>query len=261
MYDTIDINCDMGESFGAYTIGRDDEVIRYITSANIACGFHAADPTVMEKTVLLCRRYGVGAGAHPGYPDLRGFGRRSLSISPEELIQDVIYQVGALTGFLALHDLRLQHVKLHGALYNDMAGKSDMLLKIAEHIAKAFGNPIFMTLGTTQASLLKKEAKTRGLKIALEAFPDRLYTDTGELLSRNQPGAVLKDPEAIASRAVKMIKQKGVESVNGRWIDLDIDTICVHGDNLESIAAAKQMIAMFEQEKIRVMPLSERIAS
>jgi UPF0271 protein len=255
----IDVNCDMGESFGAYTIGRDEEIIRYISSANIACGFHAADPTVMEKTVRLCREHGVMAGAHPGYPDLRGFGRRSLNVSPEDLIHDVIYQVGALKGFLDLHDLSLQHVKLHGALYNDLVKKQDLLLTIAARIAKAFGNPVFLTLATAHTTELKKAAGRRGVRMALEAFPDRAYADTGELLSRKHPGAVLKDPDIIADRAVKMARGKGVESVNGRWIDLDIDTLCIHGDNPESIEAAKLMAARFAQENVKIKSLSELI--
>jgi UPF0271 protein len=255
----IDINCDMGESFGAYTIGRDEDVIRCISSANIACGFHAADPSVMEKTVRLCREHGVGAGAHPGYPDLRGFGRRSLNVGTEELIHDVIYQVGALKGFLGLYDLPLQHVKLHGALYNDVVNQGGLLLTLAGCIGKAFANPIFLTLATPRATAFKRAARERGFRIALEAFPDRLYTDTGELLSRKQPGAVLKDSDEIADRAVMMVRKKGIESVNGRWIDLDIDTLCIHGDNLESIVAAEKMIARFEREDIRIKPLSELI--
>jgi UPF0271 protein len=255
----IDINCDMGESFGAFTIGLDEEIIRCISSANIACGFHAADPTVMEKTVRLCRNHGVMPGAHPGYPDLRGFGRRSLDVRPEDLIHDVIYQVGALRGFLDLHDLDLQHVKPHGALYNDLVKNQDLLLTIAGRVAKTFGNPVFLTLATAHTAELKKTAGRQGLRIALEAFPDRAYTDTGELLSRQQPGAVLKDPNLIAERAVKMAIGKGVESVNGRWIDLDIDTLCIHGDNMESIAAAKLMAVRFAQENIRIKPLAELI--
>ena len=259
MSNSIDLNCDMGESFGAYVIGRDEDVIRCISSANIACGFHASDPSVMEKTVRLCRGHGVAAGAHPGYPDLRGFGRRSLNVNPEELMHDVIYQVGALKGFLDLHGLPLQHVKLHGALYNDLVNQNDLMLEMAGRLGKAFGNPIFLTLGTPKTAGLKKTARARGLRIALEAFPDRMYADTGELLSRKEPGAVLKDPERIAERAVRMVREKGIESVGGRWIDLDIDTLCIHGDNLESIDAAKIIIARFEREDIRIKPLSEMI--
>lgn len=259
MPDCIDINCDMGESFGVYTIGRDEEAIRYISSANIACGFHAADPSVMEKTVRLCREHGVMAGAHPGYPDLRGFGRRSLNVSPEDLIHDVIYQVGALKGFLDLHELTLQHVKLHGALYNDLVNNGDLLLTLAGRIGKAFGNPVFLTLATAKATDFKRAAEKQGLRIALEAFPDRVYTDAGELLSRKQPGAVLRDPDLIARQAVRMVREKGVESVNGRWINLDIDTLCIHGDNPESIAAAKKMKTLFAQENIQIKPLSELI--
>jgi UPF0271 protein len=256
--DFIDINCDMGESFGAYAIGRDEEVIRYITSANIACGFHAADPSVMEQTVHLCRQHGVQAGAHPGYPDLRGFGRRSLQVSPQEMIHDVLYQVGALKGFLSFHDLPLQHVKPHGALYNDLVNKNDLLLALAGAVGKAFGNTTLLTLSTPGAAELREKASRLGLRIALEAFPDRMYTDTGELLPRQQPGAVIKDPHLIAARAVRMVREKGIESVSGRWIELDIDTLCIHGDNPESIEAAKIMVETFEREKIRISPLAER---
>jgi UPF0271 protein len=255
----IDINCDMGESFGAYTIGRDEAIIHHISSANIACGFHASDPTVMERTVRLCGKHGVMAGAHPGYPDLRGFGRRSLDVSPEDLVHDVIYQVGALKGFLDLHDLSLQHVKLHGALYNEIVKNPELLFTIASRVARAFGNPVFLTLATAHTTELKKTAGRQGLRIALEAFPDRVYTDAGELLSRKQPGAVLKDPKIIADRAVTMATRKGVESLSGRWIDLDIDTLCIHGDNLESIAAAELMTARLTQENIKIKPLSELI--
>lgn len=259
MTDRIDINCDMGESFGAYTIGRDEAVIGHISSANIACGFHAGDPSIMEKTVLLCRAHGVGAGAHPGYPDLRGFGRRSMNVDRRELIHDIIYQVGALKGFLALHGMTLQHVKLHGALYNDLAGRFDLLLTLAECIGRAFGNPIFLTLATARGEEFKHAARQKGLRIALEAFPDRRYSDTGELLSRTQPGAVLKDPDEISDRAVRMIRERGTESVSGHWIPLSIDTLCIHGDNAESIEAAERMTARFRRENIRITPLSELI--
>jgi UPF0271 protein len=153
----------------------------------------------------------------------------------------------------------LQHVKLHGALYNDLVNNGDLLLTLAGRIGKAFGDPVFLTLATMQATEFKMTAKRQGLRIALEAFPDRLYMDTGELLPREQPGAVLKDPDAIAARAVRMVREKGVESVNGRWIDLDIDTLCIHGDNLESIEAAEKMKTLFAQENIQTKPLSELI--
>jgi len=259
MHDRVDINCDMGESFGVYTIGRDEEVIRHITSANIACGFHASDPMTMDRAVRLCREHHVMAGAHPGYPDRIGFGRRFMDISPEQLTHDVIYQIGALKGFLSLYGMPLQHVKLHGALYNDLVNKADLALQIVRTVGKTFDNPIFLTLATTKATALKKKGKEEGLRIALEAFPDRMYTDAGELLSREQAGAVLKDPDLIAQRAVKMIKGRGIESIHGRWLDLDIDTLCIHGDNPESIEAAKKIVAACAKEKFQIRPLGEFI--
>jgi UPF0271 protein len=259
MHARVDINCDMGESFGVYTIGRDEEVIRHITSANIACGFHASDPMTMDRTVRLCREHHVMAGAHPGYPDRIGFGRRFMDISQEQLTHDVIYQVGALKGFLSLYGMPLQHVKLHGALYNDLVNKADLALQIVRTVGKTFDNPIFLTLATTKATALKKKGKEEGLRIALEAFPDRMYTDAGELLSREQAGAILKDPDLIAQRAVKMIKERGIESIHGRWLDLDIDTLCIHGDNPESIEAAKKIVAACAKEKFQIRPLGEFI--
>ncbi len=251
---SVDINSDIGESFGAYRIGRDDEIIRYISSSNIACGFHASDPNTMDKTVRLCKEHGVGAGAHPGYPDLCGFGRRSMDMDAAELIPSILYQVGALQAFLSLHRIPLQHVKMHGALYNDLVNKETLYLDIIKSLKDAFGDIVFLTLSRPQSAALKKKMK-RKFRIALEVFPDRNYTDQGELLSRKYKEAVLKDPDAIAARAVRMVKEKGIESVTGRWVDLDIDTLCLHGDNLESIEAAKKIRALFKKEGIRVKPL------
>jgi 5-oxoprolinase (ATP-hydrolysing) subunit A len=255
MTQVIDLNCDMGESFGAYTIGLDQEVIRHVTSANIACGFHASDPNVMHKTVALCRSHRVGAGAHPGYPDLLGFGRRAMECSEEELIDYVIYQVGALKGFLDYYEVPLQHVKLHGALYNTLVKTEQPFLNLIRAVKKAFGDVIFLTLSTPLTAALKKEAQQEGLRIALEAFPDRMYTDEGELASRKLPGTVLKDRAVIADRVVTMVKEKGVNSVNGRWIPMDIDTLCIHGDNMESVAAAQEIRAAAEKAGIEFRPL------
>lgn len=257
MPNVIDVNCDMGESFGAYNMGRDSDVINYISSANIACGFHASDPLVMDSTVRLCRDHHVGVGAHPGYPDLLGFGRRFMDITAAEMNNYVIYQTGALKGFLDLYGMPLQHIKLHGALYNNMAAKQDMFFQFVRDISKVFGNPVFLTLATKKSLLVKEKAGREGLRIALEAFPDRQYTDEGELAPRTQAGSVLKDPEKIAKRAVDMIVKKGIESINGKWIDMSIDTICIHGDNLLSIEAVKIMLKVFPQEGISIKPLGE----
>lgn len=252
---SIDLNCDMGESCDPYTIGNDAAVAPFITSANIACGFHASDPSVMDRTVRLCRDHGIGAGAHPGFPDRAGFGRRFMDIAEEDLINDLVYQVGALKGFLGRYGLSLQHVKLHGALYNHLVNQEDLFMKIARTLDLAFGGAVFLTLATRRAAILKQHCRREGLRIALEAFPDRSYTDEGELLSRKLPGAVFHDPEVIARRATDMILRRGVESVSGRWIELDIDTLCLHGDNPESIEAAAKIHDGCRQANIRLKPL------
>jgi UPF0271 protein len=251
----IDINCDMGESFGDYKIGNDADVIEHITSANIACGFHASDPNIMEKTVRLCKTHGVMIGAHPGYPDLMGFGRRFMDVSEPELINYVIYQVGALKGFLSLDEVPLQHIKLHGALYNYMVNQEHIFTNIIDTCIKAFGNVIFLTLGTKRTSALKKSCLKQGIRIALEAFPDRMYTDDGELLPRRFKEAVLHDNELIAVRAVRMAKERGIESINGKWIEMDIDTLCIHGDNKESIEAARKIKTYLMREGVEIKPL------
>ena len=251
----IDINCDMGESFGDYKIGNDADVIEHITSANIACGFHASDPNIMEKTVRLCKTHGVMIGAHPGYPDLMGFGRRFMDVSEPELINYVIYQVGALKGFLSLDEVPLQHIKLHGALYNYMVNQEHIFTNIIDTCIKAFGNVIFLTLGTKRTSALKTSCLKQGIKIALEAFPDRMYTDDGELLPRKFKEAVLHDNELIAVRAVRMEKERGIESINGKWIEMDIDTLCIHGDNKESIEAARKIKTYLIREGVEIKPL------
>lgn len=255
MKNFVDINCDMGESFGDYKIGNDEEVIKYITSANIACGFHASDPNVMESTVSLCNEHKVMIGAHPGYPDLMGFGRRFMDIAEKDLINYIIYQVGALNGFLKLHRGELQHVKLHGALYNYMVNNEGLFLKIIDAVRRAFGDIIFLTLSTNKTKELKRAWGDKGIRLALEAFPDRNYTDDGELLPRKFKDAVLHDNELIAKRAVQMVSSQGIYSVNGKWIDMDVDTLCIHGDNKESIEAAKRIKDALIEEGIEVRPL------
>lgn len=251
----VDLNCDMGESFGAYAIGLDDEVIKYITSANVACGFHASDPDVMARTVQLCKEHNVMVGAHPGYPDLLGFGRRFVDMGEAELIHAIVYQVGALKGFLDYYGLSLQHVKVHGALYNYLVREEKLSMTVASAVRRAFGDVVFLTLGTKKTWRLKEIMRQEGIRIALEAFPDRNYTDEGELLSRKYTEAVLKDREEIAQRAVRMVKEKGVPSINGDWIEMDIDTLCIHGDNEESIEAARMIHEYAAREDISIQPL------
>ena len=234
----VDLNCDMGESFGAYTIGNDAEAVRHVTSANIACGLHASDPSVMNRTVRLCRENNVMVGAHPGYPDLAGFGRRRMEMADDEIIDSVLYQAGALKAFTDHFGVPLRHVKLHGALYNYAVEREDLFLAVVEAVRKAFGEIIFFTLATPGSALLKQSCASRGIRLALEAFPDRAYTDEGMLMPRKYPGAVIEGPETIARRALAMVRDGGVTGASGRRIGLEIDTLCIHGDNDASIAAA-----------------------
>ena len=241
----VDLNCDLGESFGAYTMGMDAEVIPKVTSVNVACGYHAGDPLIMEKTVALAKQHGAAIGAHPGFPDLMGFGRRQMVVTPEEAGAYVKYQVGALMAFAKGHGLRLQHVKPHGALYN-MAAKDE---KLAEGICKAIYSidPEFIFMGLA-GSVMLEAAERIGLKTASEVFADRAYNDDGSLVARSKPGAVIHDPEAAVARAVKMAKEGKVISINGKEIDIRADSICVHGDNPKAIETViKLRNALIEQ--------------
>ena len=241
----VDLNCDLGESFGAYTMGMDAEVIPKVTSVNVACGYHAGDPLIMEKTVALAKQHGAAIGAHPGFPDLMGFGRRQMVVTPEEAGAYVKYQVGALMAFAKGHGLRLQHVKPHGALYN-MAAKDE---KLSEGICKAIYSidPELIFMGLA-GSVMLEAAERIGLKTASEVFADRAYNDDGSLVARSKPGAVIHDPEAAVARAVKMAKEGKVISINGKEIDIRADSICVHGDNPKAIETViKLRNALIEQ--------------
>ncbi|MCX7817218.1 MAG: LamB/YcsF family protein [Syntrophales bacterium] len=253
----VDLNCDMGESFGAYRIGNDEKVIKFITSANIACGFHASDPNVMDRTVRLCLEHGVKVGAHPGYPDLVGFGRRFMDIDEKEIVNLILYQVGALQGFLKLYGMVLQHVKLHGALYNYAADHTDFILHLTDKLGVAFENPIFLTLATPKNMELKEKCGISGIRIALEAFPDRQYDDEGLLLSRKVPGSVLKDPLMIVDKALDMVLNRRIETVSGKWIPIEVDTLCLHGDNKESIEAAALIRTSLVEAGVEIRPLGD----
>ena len=201
----IDLNCDMGESFGAYKLGMDDAVIRYITSANIACAWHAGDPAVMNHTVANAVENGVGVGAHPGYPDLMGFGRRNMDCNREELCNDVIYQVGALQAFCTVHGTQLQHVKPHGALYLTAVENENVARVVAEAIVRVNPELLYVALAGAKGQLMTRIGQEVGLKVVYEAFPDRAYSPGGTLVSRRQPGAVIKDPQAGSERALRMV--------------------------------------------------------
>ncbi len=251
----IDMNCDMGESFGAYTIGRDAEVMPHITSANVACGFHAGDPMVMEKTVALAKQHGVAIGAHPGYPDLMGYGRRNLSCSPEEITAYVTYQVGALTAFAAANGLKLQHVKPHGALYNMAQPDEKMMAAICKAVASIDPSLILVALAGKWAERNREIAERHGLRIAFEAFPDRAYTPEGTLQSRKEPGAVVREADTVARRALKMAKEGKVIAVDGTELAIAPDTLCVHGDTPGAVSLVRQIRQTLTENGIEVIAM------
>lgn len=231
---TIDLNCDMGESFGSYTIGADDAVMPHITSANIACGWHAGDPMVMAKTVAMAKTHGVGAGAHPGYPDLMGFGRRFMDLSFDEIKSMVIYQVSALQGFCTANGTKISHVKPHGALYNNAMANETIARAIAEGVASLSTDiPVFVLAGA-KGQKMAAICRENGLRVVFEGFPDRAYTPEGTLAPRSMPGAVKKDPQEIADQALMMAKEGQVLGTDGNPIELEVQTLCLHGDTPEA---------------------------
>ena len=250
----IDLNCDLGESFGAYTIGMDAEVIPLISSCNIACGFHASDPLVMQKTVAMAKNAGIGIGAHPGYPDLMGFGRRNMNVSPEEAGAYITYQLGALYAFAESADVRIQHVKPHGAFYN-MAGKDYALaLAIAEAV-KTF-DPSLILLGLAGSASVRA-AQDIGLPVASEVFADRAYMPDGSLMPRNREGAVIHDEDEAIRRVIRMVKEHRVTACDGTDIEIIPDSICVHGDNVKALTFVTQIRSALEAEGVQIAPLSE----
>jgi 5-oxoprolinase (ATP-hydrolysing) subunit A len=223
----VDINCDMGESFGAWPMGADDQVMPHITSANIACGAHAGDPSVMRRTVRLARAAAVGVGAHPGFADLQGFGRREMTMDPAELEDSLIAQIGALAAIAQAEGVPLQHVKAHGALYN-MAARDVVLAGAIARATAACGRSLVM-FGLPNSPMIE-EGRASGLRVAAEGFADRSYEADGSLTPRSRPGAVIHDPEAVVIRAVRMVRDGIVLTATGREVPLRVDTICVHGD-------------------------------
>jgi UPF0271 protein len=248
----IDLNCDLGESFGNYKIGMDDEVIKFISSANIACGFHASDPLVMEKTVALAKENGVKVGAHPGFPDLAGFGRRNMNVSPKELKAMVVYQIGALNAFCKASGIKMNHVKPHGAMYNMAAKDERLALAIAEAVAQVDESLVLIGLS---GSALLTAAKEVGIKCASEVFADRAYEDDGSLVPRTKIGAVITNEEEASDRAVQMIKFGMVKSISGKEIPIIADTICIHGDTPQALHLARIMRAKFAREQIEAQAL------
>lgn len=251
----IDINCDMGERFGAYVIGCDNEVIKHITSANIACGFHAGDPVVMRRTVRLVKANNVAGGAHPGFPDLLGFGRRDMNLTREEARNYMTYQVGALRALCDSEGIQLQHVKPHGALYNMAAEDPDLAGAIIESVKDFHQEPILLVLANSEMQKIAEEA---GLKVAREAFADRAYNPNGTLVSRRVPGAVLRNVNQISDRVIKMAKESKAFSVDGKTVELGrVESICVHGDNPEAVNIASAIKTALVKEGVQVRPMGE----
>lgn len=251
----IDINCDMGESFGAYSIGCDHEVIKHITSANVACGFHAGDPLVMRQTIRLAKTNNVAVGAHPGFPDLLGFGRRNMTLTREEARNYVTYQVGALRALCDSEGMQLQHVKAHGALYNMAAEDPDLAEAIIESVKDFHQEPILLVLANSKMQRIAEEA---GLKVAREAFADRAYNANGTLVSRRVPGAILRNVNQISDRVVKMVKESKAFSVDGKTVELGrVESICVHGDNPEAVNIASAIHRALMNERVQVRPMGE----
>jgi len=250
----IDLNCDLGESFGAYTIGRDSDVIPYVTSANVGCGFHGGDPCVMDDTVKLAKANNVGIGAHPGLPDLIGFGRRNMAVSPTEAKAYVKYQVGALTAFCASNGVPLQHVKPHGAFYN-MAGKDYKLARaIAEAVYEVDKGLILLALSGSE---MIKAANDIGLAVASEVFADRAYNADGSLVARGTEGAIIHDVGLCISRIIRMVKENKVTAITGEDVALSPQSICVHGDTPEAVEFVKNIKDSLTKEGIALCNLAD----
>ncbi len=246
----IDFNCDLGESFGAYKLGFDEQLMPYISSANIACGFHAGDPVWMRRTVSLAEKAGVGIGAHPSFPDLMGFGRREMRLSPEELKNYVIYQIGALQAFTKTK--RLQHVKPHGALYNMGVADEGIARAVAEGVKEV--DPKLILVGLA-GSVWLKVGKQMGLRVASEVFADRALNPDGTLVPRNKPGAVIKDMEKIVAASLKMVIEGKAIAINGQEIEVKADTICLHGDTPGAVELAQALRERMEAAGVAVVPM------
>ena len=246
---TIDLNCDMGESFGAWTMGNDEAVLPHVTSVNIACGFHAGDPATMRKTVKAAVHHGVAIGAHPGLPDLVGFGRRVMDISADDVYDLVVVQVGALAGVAASQNTRLHHVKAHGALYNMAATRLDIATAIAHAVRDVDRNLVLYALA---CSVQVRAGQDAGLKVAQEVFADRTYQSNGLLTPRTEPGAMITDIDVATAQVLQMVQQRTVTSLEGQAVELSADTLCLHGDQPDAAHFARHIRTTLQQERVKV---------
>ena len=250
----IDLNSDLGESFGNYKLAMDSEIIPLITSANVACGFHASDPVVMDGAVKMAKASGTEVGAHPGYPDLMGFGRRNMVISADEARTYTLYQLGALDAFLRANGCTMQHVKPHGAMYNMAAKDYKLAYAICEAIKSFNSDLIVLALFGGQ---LEKASRDLGLRTASEFFADRAYNTDGTLVSRTLPGSMITDEEEAIERSIRMVKEHKVTTIEGTDITVDCNSICVHGDNVKALAFVDKIRAAMTAEGITLCPLKE----
>jgi UPF0271 protein len=249
----IDMNCDLGEGYGAFRVGNDAEIMPHITSANVACGFHAGDPVTMAKTVSLAKKNNVAIGAHPSYPDIMGFGRREMQLTLEEVVSCTIYQIGALQGFAKAAGVSLQHVKPHGALYNTAAKDEETSKGVVEAV-RALDDELIVL--APPKSSLAKVAVDAGLRVAHEFFADRAYNADGSLVSRRQPNAIVKEPREVVERVVNVVKEKKVLATNGKVVTLgEVHTICVHGDSPAAVTLVETLKKALVKAGIDVKPL------
>ncbi|MCW3981949.1 MAG: LamB/YcsF family protein [Candidatus Bathyarchaeota archaeon] len=249
----IDINCDLGESFGAFRVGNDAEMMPFITSANVACGFHGGDPNVIAETVNLAKENGVAVGAHPGFPDLVGFGRRHMELSKKEVRNMVIYQLGALEAFAKASNVKLRHVKPHGALYNVAAKDKALAGAIIDAVSTVDPKLVLFAMA---GSRIAKMASKAGLRVAQEAFIDRAYNPDGSLVPRTSAGAVVEDEKLAVKRAIQMVKEEAVKAIDGRLIEFrELHTLCVHGDTSNSLEIAKSVKSALLNAHIQVRPV------
>ncbi len=253
----IDLNCDLGESFGNYKIGMDEEVIPLISSANVACGYHASDPIVMQKTITMTKKFGTAVGAHPGFPDLMGFGRRNLSVSPAEAKAYTLYQLGALDAFCRTQGVKLQHVKPHGALYNMAAKDYELARGICEAIYEFDKDLIVLALSGGE---LVRAGQDIGLRTALEFFSDRAYEEDGTLVNRRKEGAVITDENEALARVVRMIKENKLTAITGKDISIKADSVCVHGDGVKALEFVEKIREKLTDEQIAIKPLAEIVS-
>ena len=252
----IDLVADLGESFGAWSMGEDEAILDLLASANVACGFHAGDPRTMDQTVARCVARGVSVGAHPSFPDLVGFGRRQMDLTADEVRTDVIYQMGALAGFAAAHGTSLTHLAPHGRLGNLVATRPDYAAAVVDAVLSV--DPSLVILA--QDGCLADEARSRGVGVGIVGIADRAYQADGTLVPRSQPGAVIHDVETIAARTVQIVTQGYLNAIDGTRVEVQADTVLLHGDNPEAVANARAVRAALEAAGVTIAPLSEVLA-